>query len=313
MSEDLSVGGVDIVFVLRQFVFYVSLIFVLFFLICGEGFCGGIGDCLWGGSNEETAYTVPYIQSGASLAQVNQPPMNIGAPLPSIPVQATPATRPTLIPQANIPTISPVTGNVGSIGQPATANINTTQPQIKTNSAGIRTIQDDAEIVYVLPSENKTAELCINGQQLQNVAAASVVPAGTPGAIPVAVKNITAYKPKKIYQMQFTPIKQKIETLVNVVDQRTGRIVKKYCQTEEKQITHLPVLHWKEVNTYETVNVKIGEPIKQNYPQNYTPGIQQIQQIQQNQNNTTHKVLYLYQQPEQQTQINNQTFSTEIY
>ncbi|MDR1925940.1 MAG: hypothetical protein LBQ66_16350, partial [Planctomycetaceae bacterium] len=99
---------------------FIRFVFCFVFLFCVV-FCGcfvvygGISDCLWGGSNEQTAYTTPYVHSvGTSLSQANQPPMNIGAPVPAIPVQATPASRATLVPQPNVPTISPITGSVGT-------------------------------------------------------------------------------------------------------------------------------------------------------------------------------------------------------
>ncbi|MDR0392181.1 MAG: hypothetical protein LBH59_09765 [Planctomycetaceae bacterium] len=269
----------------------ICLVFILFllFFICSVCY-GAIGDCLWGGSNEETTYTTPFSQSGMPLAQANQPPMNIGAPVPSIPVQATPATRSTLVPQANIPTISPITGNVGTIGQPATTI--TTNPQIPsgyqttTNTSGV-------EILYVLPSGVVDSDICIDGNPSIPAVAVSVVAAGTPGAIPVTVKNVTAYRRRVEYKMKFAPMKQNTETLVRVIDPRTRRVVRTYCRTDERQVTHLPILHWQEVVGYEAVTVKMATPTRQNYPQNYTP------------NPNEHRVLYL-------NQTENQYFSTEI-
>ncbi|MDR1290964.1 MAG: hypothetical protein LBK06_07180, partial [Planctomycetaceae bacterium] len=275
-----------------------GIFFVLFF-VCVESY-GGIGDCLWGGANEETSYTMPFVSSGTTLAQSSQPPMNIGAPIPSIPVQATPSTRATLVPQPNIPTISPITGNVGTIGQPASNSISTqfNNQIIPNNTSRVGGV----EVVYVIPSGESGSDICIGGERGSPAVAAKIVAAGTPGAIPVALTTTTAYRPKVQYRLKFAPMKQKTETFVNVIDPRTRRVVRSYCQTGERQITTLPVVHWEEVIGYETVTVKIGTPIKQNYPQNYPQNY--------NPNPATptpHKVLYLEQQPD------TPTFSTDIY
>ncbi|MDR1479710.1 MAG: hypothetical protein LBJ00_12315 [Planctomycetaceae bacterium] len=304
-----------------KFRFFWFSFFLVFFFACGESY-GGIWDCFWGGANEETAYTTPLVHSGTSLAQTNQPPMNIGAPLPSIPIQATPATRATLVPQPNIPTISPITGNVGTIGQPAANSAfgNTALPpqnpafapqtqfnnQPIPNNTALAGNRGNVEILYVLPSNSPDADVCIGGEQGTPAVASRVVAAGTPGAIPVVIQTITAYKPRVEYRLRFAPMKQKTETLVNVIDPRTRRVVKSYCQTGERQITTYPVVHWEEVVGYEAVTVKMGTPVNQNYPQNYNPTLPP-----QNTNPipaapTTHKTLYLDQQ-------DNQTFSTEIY
>ncbi|MDR2642100.1 MAG: hypothetical protein LBC74_04835 [Planctomycetaceae bacterium] len=308
MCTCLSLGQSDFAILCQQnsirvkgeLIFRLILVLFVLFFVYAESY-GGIGDCLWGGSNEETAYSTPFVQSGTSLAQANQPPLNIGAPLPSIPVQATPATRATLVPQSNIPTISPITGNVGTIGQPATGIIPTTPiqagSQISTaNNAGV-------EILYVLPSGSTSSpDICIEGEHSSPMVATTVVAAGTPGAIPVAVKTITAYRPRVEYRLKFAPIKQKTETLVRVIDPRTKRVVKTYCEKGEQQITTLPVLHWEEVVFHETVTVKMGTPIKQNYPQNYTPTPNNKPTPQ-----TQHRVLYLDQQTD------SQNFSTDIF
>jgi hypothetical protein len=300
-----------------------SLILSAQFLICLDCYSDSLGDCLWGGSNEETAYTTPFIQSGTTLTQANRPPMNIGAPVPSIQVQATPSTRDTIVPQANIPTISPITGAVGSIGQPASGVITSHPSQLNYQGTN-RTIgnvgDSRTEILYVIPSDAKSsAEVYIDGNLNQAAALSNVVPPGTPGAIPVQLKTVTAYKPRIEYKLRLSPIKQKKETLVNVVDPRTRRIVKKYYQTHEQQITNLPVLHWEEIINYETITVKIGIPIKQNYPQNYSPNVSPTYNspIQNNQpiSSTTHKVLYIDPINNQSTQPTSQPqiFTTDIY
>ncbi|MDR2346333.1 MAG: hypothetical protein LBE18_09730 [Planctomycetaceae bacterium] len=301
----------------RQILLFNFAPIALLFFFCIVCFADNLGDCLWGGSNEETSYTTRYFQSGQTIAQVNQPPMNIGAPVPSIPVQAAPSTRSTLIPQANIPTISPVTGNVGSVGQPATGTVTTSpnQPNYmrSSNSTGV-------EIVYVIPSQNSASDIFIDGKYTRRASAVTVVAAGTPGAIPVAVKTVTAYKPRIDYKLKFAPIKQKTETLVNVINPRTKRIVRRYYETGEKQITALPVLHCEEKIVYETITARVGTPIKQNYPQNYLPNYlpnspQNYSPVNQPNTPNSHRVLYLDQmqnQP-QPSSTDSQIFTTEIF
>ena len=183
---------------------------------------------------------------GVTLAQFTQPP-NLGAP-PAIPVQATPGTRAMDVPQANIPTITIPTGPVGSVGQPAT--FSGTMPQIPPN----------AEIIHVLPSSIPANAICIDSAKAIPATEARVVPAGTPGAIPVILRTITVRRPKVEYKWTYAPIVNKTETLVHVVDPRTGRVVRTYCH-EETQRSMLPWLHRREVVTYETVEAKIAVPV----------------------------------------------------
>jgi hypothetical protein len=222
---------------------------------------GGVFDCLWGGSNEETTYTPSYVpgMGGVTLSQPPQPPINLGAPPPGqpitnqatnqIPVQATPNTQATLVPQATIPTITVPAGAVGSVGRPAT------QPNI----ANLPQLPPGTEIMYVIPGV-PAAEECIDGVRGIPATAANAVPPGTPGAIPVAVKTISVLKPKIEYHWTYSPIQTKTETLVNVVHPRTGKVIRTYCQTDEKAST-LPWLHRKEVVSYETVTAKVGMPV----------------------------------------------------
>ncbi|MDR1269102.1 MAG: hypothetical protein LBK82_06230 [Planctomycetaceae bacterium] len=224
---------------------------------------GGVFDCFWGGSNEETSYTPSYLpgMGGVTLSQPpQQPPINFGAPPPgqqtmnqtinqNIPVQATTNTQATLVPQATIPTITVPAGPVGSVGHPAT----------QSGVANLPPVPPGTEIVYVMPG-TPAQEECLDGVRGIPATAANVVPPGTPGAIPVAVKTISVLKPKIEYHWTFSPIQTKTETLVKVVHPRTGKIIRTYCQTEEETST-LPCLHRKEVISYETVTAKIGTPV----------------------------------------------------
>jgi hypothetical protein len=229
---------------------------------------GGVFDCLWGGSNEETSYTPSYFPGigGVTLSQPPQPPINFGAPSPTqqmvaqttnqatnqiIPVQATPNTQATLVPQATIPTITVPTGAVGSVGHPAT------QPVIA--STNLPQLPPGTEIMYVVPG-TPSKEECLDGVRGISATAANVVPPGTPGAIPVAVKTVSVLKPKIKYHWTFSPIQTKTETLVKVVHPRTGKVIRTYCQTDEETST-LPCLHRKEVVSYETVTAKVGTPV----------------------------------------------------
>jgi hypothetical protein len=236
---------------------------------------GGILDCFWGGSNEETSYTPSYFpgMGGVTLSQPPQPPINFGAPPPGqqamnpainqttqqiIPVQATPNTQATLVRQATIPTITVPAGAVGSVGQPATqpviANINT-----NTNNTNLPQLPAGTEIMYVIPG-SPSKEECLDGVRGISATAANVVPPNTPGAIPVAVKTIDVLKPNVKYHWTFSPIQTKTETLVKVVHPRTGKVIRTYCQTDEKT-SALPYLHRKEVVSYETVRAKVGTPV----------------------------------------------------
>jgi len=212
---------------------------------------GDIRDCLWGGSNEETSYSPTYIpgMGGVTLAQFSPPPTNLGAPQPAIPVQATPGTQAINVPQATIPTITIPTGPVGSVGQPAT--FSGTMPQAPLG----------AEIVYILPSSLPSkAVICVDGIKTIPATESTIVPATTPGAIPVALKTVMVRRPKVEYQWTYAPIETKTETLVQVVNPRTGRVVRTYCQ-EESERGVLPWLHRREVVSYETVEAKVAVPV----------------------------------------------------
>jgi len=214
--------------------------------VWGEG-----SDCLWGGSNEETTYSPTYIpgMGGITLAQYSPSPINLGAPQPAIPVQATAGTQAVNVPQANIPTITIPTGPVGSVGQPATF------------PGALPQAPPGTEIVYIMPSSIPSqAVICLDGTKTIPATESKVVPATTPGAIPVALKTVMVRRPKVEYQWVYAPIETKTETLVQVVNPRTRRVVRTYCQEETERST-LPWLHRREVVSYETVEAKVAVPV----------------------------------------------------
>jgi hypothetical protein len=212
---------------------------------------GDLRDCLWGGSNEETTYSPPYLPGigGTTLAQHQPSPMNLGAPQPAISVQATPQTQAISVPQANIPTITIPAGPVGSVGQPATF------------AGAVSQVPPGAEIVYIMPTSLPSqAVICVDGTKTIPASEAKVVPANTPGAIPVALRTVMVRRPKTEYHWTYAPVTTKTETLVQVVNPRTGRVVRTYCQ-EDSERTMLPWLHRREVITYETVEAKVAVPV----------------------------------------------------
>ena len=211
---------------------------------------GDVSDCIWGGSNEETSYSPIFCPgvSGVTLAQYKSP-MNLGAPPPAIPVQATPQTQAVNVPQASIPTVTIPAGPVGSVGQPATF------------SGAVAEVPPGMEIVYIMPSSlPSNAEICVDGVKTIPAAEAKVVPAHMPGAIPVALKTVMVRRPKTEYHWTYGRVETKTETLVQVVDPRTQRVVRTYCQ-EDSERTMLPWLHRREVTTYETVEAKVAVPV----------------------------------------------------
>jgi hypothetical protein len=212
---------------------------------------GQVGDHIWGGKNEETSYSPTFVpgMSGVSLAQYQHPAMNLGSPQPAIPVQATPNTQAVNVPQANIPTITIPTGQVGSVGQPAAF------------AGPVQQVPPGAEILYILPSSIPSAAvICVDGVKTVPATEVTAVPATTPGAIPVALKTVMVKRPKVEYHWTYAPVVTKRENLVHVVDPRSGRVVRSFCQLDEES-TMLPWLHRREVITYETVEAKVAVPV----------------------------------------------------
>jgi len=212
---------------------------------------GDVSNHLWGGGNQETTYSPAFVpgMGGTSLAQYQHPSTTLGAPQPAIPVQATPYTQSVAIPQATIPTITIPAGQVGTVGQPATF------------VGAVQQAQPGVEIVYIMPSTIPSeAVICVDGEKTIPATEVNIVPATTPGAIPVALQTVAVRRPKVEYQWTYAPIVTKREVLVNVVDPRSGRVVRTFCQ-EEDNSTVLPWLHRREVITYETVEAKVAVPV----------------------------------------------------
>lgn len=237
--------------------FNILLVIVVVF-VARSAAASTLGDCFWGGSNEETSYTRSFVpgMGGVTLAQVAPPPMNLGAPPAGIPVQATPNTQSMTVPQTNIPTITVPTGPIGTVGQPAThpgAAGAVTHPQMPPGT----------EIVYVVPVTPQDGERCLDGTKGIPAKATKIVPAGTPGAIPVAVRTMTVIKPKVTHEWSYSRIRTRTETLVKVVDPRTGQVVRTYCKNDEEK-SGLAWPHRKEVVKYERVNVKVATPVSIN-------------------------------------------------
>ncbi|GHT36537.1 hypothetical protein FACS189427_08330 [Planctomycetales bacterium] len=232
---------------------------ILFFVYIPAGFCASPFDCLWGGQNEETSYTVPFVNglNGRGLSQ-NTSNMNLGAPPAGIPVQATPQTQAGVIPQTTVPVVSAqssfTNGGIGTVGQPATVQTNVI-------SAAGQQLPPGTEIIYVRQVQIPADKECQNGVQRTSAVETEIVPANTPGAIPVALRTMTVTVPKVERRWSYSPIKQKTEKLVEVVNPRTGKVVKTYCDEEEHR-SILPWLHLKESITYETVEAKVAVPVK---------------------------------------------------
>ena len=227
------------------------IVFAILFCLPSATVANDLSDCFWGGKNQETSYSPTFLPriNEITLVQYQQPSMNLGAPMPAIPVQATPETRAVDVPQAHIPTITIPHGAVGSVGQPATF------------PGAVAQAPPGAEIVYILPStQPANAEICIDGQRTIPAAATQIVPPNTPGAIPATLKTVMVRRPKIEYRWSYAPIVNTTETLVHVVHPRTGRVVQSYCQ-EDSERSRLPWLHRREVLTYETVEAKVAVPV----------------------------------------------------
>jgi len=229
---------------------FTSLLLAVFMFSASSTFAA-ICDFLWGGSNEATAYTAPYFpgMGGVSLTNAPSPPMNLGAPDTQIPVQATPTTQPLLVQQSNVPMLTVPSGPVGAVGQPATSSAVT---------PALGSLPPGAELMYILPPKDIPSEQC--PPRGTPAIAAQVVPPTTPGAIPVAVRNMTVTRPKINYEWTYAPMAETTGTLVKVVDQRTGRVLRTYCETSNHR-SLLPWPHRKEIVSYEKVVVQVATPL----------------------------------------------------
>ena len=216
-----------------------------------------VNDCIWGGKNQETSYSPAYLPGtgNVTLVQYQHPAMNLGAPQPGIspthPIQPIPHSPPASVPQTQIPMITIPVGPVGSVGRPATSPIPHNGLQHQTT----------AEIAFILPSaQPANAMVCIDGQKMIPATEAKLVPSHTPGAVPVMLQTVLVQRPKVDYHWTYGPIVNTTETLVQVVDPRSGRVVKSYCHEDTHRST-LPWLHRREVTSYETVEAKVAVPL----------------------------------------------------
>jgi hypothetical protein len=107
---------------------------------------------------------------------------------------------------------------------------------------------------------SSNAVICVDGTQTIPATEVKIVPANTPGAIPAALKTVTVRRPKVEHHWTYAPIVTRRETLINVVDPRSGRVVRTFCQ-EDTHRTALPWLHRREVITYETIEAKVAVPV----------------------------------------------------
>lgn len=230
-----------------------NLFMMTMLFLSNNVFGNTLGDCLWGGRNEETLYKTPFVpgMGRTELAQLPSSQMNLGAPPPGIPIQATANTQNTQVPQATLPTSNAPVNQIGTVGLPATS----------PNAVRLPQAPPGTEIMFVLPTKTAEKDECCDGVRSTPALAAEVVPPGTPGAIPVAVQTMTVTRPKITHRFTYAPIRTQTDKLVEVIDQRTGQIVKTYCETDEHH-SMLPWPHMEEIVTYETISAKVATPIR---------------------------------------------------
>ncbi len=235
-----------------------------------------ICDIFWGGSHAETAYSPPYVRNVSPLAlqDVASPNMNLGAPQQAIPVVPSAIAPGTVVAQTGTVSSSGIAatglaqGPVGFPGQPATNSVTAafSQDIHAQNVLALPNMTLNTEIVYVLPnppirtaSFPTTDGLPPSGKQRVLSQSAEIVPPNTPGAIPVALKTVSALRPKIESHWKYTPLTNTVETTVQVVD-RAGRIVKTFKKESEER-TLLPWPHRQETVSYERVTVKVAVPL----------------------------------------------------
>ncbi len=211
----------------------------------------GLGSCLWGGSNEETTYTLPYIPALGRMRDST----STYAPSPNVNLNAPPGTALPVrsdvygtiqIPQSSIQG-QPDPGAVGTITQPATFEQNFTPGQ----PAG-------SQLLYVVPGGEPKADPLRPNSRV--AVASNVVPAGTPGAVPVKVRDQTAYRAQSKTQWTFDRTTNTRLTRIDVVHPRTGRLMYSYYRQEEVR-SLLPWFHPKETVDYVPVTVPIATPV----------------------------------------------------
>ena len=200
--------------------------------------------CLWGGKNEETTYAAPYLPvmgTGSARTDAPHPGVNRNAPRDSIPVQNTPYGT-IHVPQERM-SGQPADGAVGTVNQPATV------PMPLTNNG--------SQTIYVIPERGEPDPLRPNSC----VAVASeVVPAGTPGAVPVNVQQRTVLKPESEWSWTFDWTTNVQLRRVDVINPRTGRVIRSYYRQEEVR-SLLPWLHQKETVHFRPTTVPVATPV----------------------------------------------------
>lgn len=213
----------------------------------------GNGNILFGGPNEAASYSVPsYPGMGTTLLAQARGGSD------TIPVQSTPYGM-IDVTQAQIPGMPTAAGKVGSVGHPATS----------PHALLMDHLPPDTVVKFVRPlsSENANENSNVVMRAAPNITNNNrltkweIVPEGTPGAIPVAVRSETVLRPVTSTQCVFAPVVQTQQKEVRVVNPRTGRVVKTYMKNEDVVSCPIPILHREELTTYEKITVPVATPI----------------------------------------------------
>lgn len=200
---------------------------------------------LWGGNNETTTYSLPSYPGMGSTLLAQSTGMRSSLPVQSMPHGMID------IPQANIPSVSS-RGPVGSVGHPATS-----PHAYSTDHLPAGTTIKFARPLASAPADS--APLTAG-----RLGAWEIVPEGTPGAIPLAIRPQTVYRAVTDSRCVFAPVVETQTKEVRVVSPRTGRVVGRYTKTEDVPAWWLPVpIPHREVRTlYEAVSVEVGTPLR---------------------------------------------------
>lgn len=219
---------------------------------------------IWGGKNEMTTYAPPYVPSLSTSRKggttgAEPVPYTLNAPVGDGMAVRTSTYGTITVPQATIPG-DPATGAVGMIDRPATEGY-----------LGATGSEGQGQILYVLPGIEPEVEPLRPNSGI--AVASDVVPAGTPGAIPVAVKERTVYRPVSEYHWVFDRTSNTRLVRVEVVNPRTGRVVGCYYEQEEIR-SILPVPHVKETVHFQKEVLPVATPVRsqrQPYRQSVAP------------------------------------------
>ncbi|MDR3109451.1 MAG: hypothetical protein LBU65_07165 [Planctomycetaceae bacterium] len=236
----------------KYFLIIISFADVFVFSLPLRGFALDF-PCLWGGKNEETTYAAPYMPvmgSGVANTDAPHPGVNRNAPRDSIAVQNTPYGT-IQVPQNYPANQQPANALVGTVNNPATTPF--------ANSSGA------SQTLYVIPGHAEADPLRPNSRM---AVASEVVPAGTPGAIPVSVRNQNVLQPESEWKWTFARTTNTHLRRIEVVNPRTGRVVRTYYEQEEVR-SLLPWLHQKEIVHYNQVIVPVATPVRNNAANRY--------------------------------------------